>query len=86
MLEGVEKYQSVFQLMEEFDGHFIYALFEEKNEKKGLRPHTFTDWERIRIFLKFLKLCYDVTMRLLGSLYVTSNMYFQEICDIQMHL
>jgi hypothetical protein len=25
-------------------------------------------------------------MRLSGSLYVTSNMYFQEICGIQLHL
>jgi hypothetical protein len=46
----------------------------------------FVDWHRIRIFLKFLKLFYDATIRLSGSLYCISNMYFQEICGIQMHL
>jgi hypothetical protein len=51
-----------------------------------LRPPTFEDWENVRVFLKFLKLFYDVTMRLSGSLYVTSNMYFQDICGIQAHL
>jgi hypothetical protein len=54
--------------------------------KKSLGPPTYDDWARIRIFLKFLKLFYDVTMRLSGSFYVTCNMYFQEICLIQMHL
>jgi hypothetical protein len=58
----------------------------KKQGKKGLGPHTFDDWHRIRIFLKFLKVFYDATLRLSGSLYVTSNMYFQEICGIQMHL
>ncbi|XP_059451427.1 zinc finger BED domain-containing protein RICESLEEPER 2-like [Corylus avellana] len=86
MLEGAEKCQSAFQLMEEFDKNFKSALNEEKNEKEGLGPPTCVDWNRIRIFLKFLKLFYDATMRLSGSLYCTSNMYFQEVCGIQMHL
>lgn len=34
MLEGAEKCQSASKLMEEFDGHFISTLFEEKNDKK----------------------------------------------------
>jgi hypothetical protein len=86
MLEGAEKCQSAFQLMESVDKDFNIALNEEKNEKEGLGPPRFVDWNRIRIFLKFLKLFYDATMRLSGSLYCTSNMYFQEICGIQMHL
>jgi hypothetical protein len=51
-----------------------------------LGPPNYDDWERIRTFLKFLKLFYDATLRLLGSLYVTSNTYWQEICGIQMHI
>jgi hypothetical protein len=43
--------------------------------KKGLGPPNYDDWDRIRTFLKFLKLFYDATLRLSGSLYVTSNMY-----------
>ena len=76
MLEGAKKCQVAFQLMEEFDKNFKPSLTEEKNEKNGLRPPTYVDWNRIRIFLKFLKLFYDATMRLLRSLYYTSNMYF----------
>jgi len=86
MLEGAEKCRSAFELMEEYDEQFVSSLFDEKNDKKGLGPPTFADWERIRIFLKFLKLFYDAIMGLSGSLYVTSNMYVQEIYSIQMHL
>jgi hypothetical protein len=49
-------------------------------------PPTCFDWNRIKIFLKFFKLFYDATMRISRSLYCTSNMYFQEMCGIQMHL
>ncbi|XP_059431483.1 zinc finger BED domain-containing protein RICESLEEPER 2-like [Corylus avellana] len=86
MLEGAEKCQAAFQLMEELDKTFKPTLTEEKNEKNDLAPPTCADWSRIKIFLKFLKLFYDATIRILGSLYCTSNMYFQEICGIQMHL
>jgi hypothetical protein len=86
MLEGAEKCQSAFQLMEPVDKDFKIALNEEKNKKEGLGLPRFADWNRIRIFLKFLKFFCDATMRFLGSLYCTSNMYFQEICGIQMHL
>jgi hypothetical protein len=62
MLEGAEKCQYAFQLMESVDKDFKIALNEEENEKEGLEPPRFVDWNRIRIFLKFLKLFYDVTM------------------------
>jgi hypothetical protein len=76
MLKCAKKCQSAFQLMELVDKNFKIALNEEKNEKKGLRPPTFVDWNHIKIFLKFLKQFYDATMRLLRSLYCTSIMYF----------
>jgi hypothetical protein len=76
MLVGAEKCQSAFELMEEHDGNYVSSLSDEKSGKKGLGPPNYNDWARIRIFLKFLKLFYEVTMRLSGSLYVTCNMYF----------
>jgi hypothetical protein len=42
--------------------------------------------EMLGFFSSFWNLFYDVTMQLSDSLYVTSNMYFQEICGIQAHL
>jgi hypothetical protein len=86
MLDGAEKFQGAFQLVEEEDDHYGPTLFDEKNGQKGLGPPTFDDWDNVRVLTKFLKLFYDVTMRISGSLYVTSNMYVQEVGGIQSHL
>jgi hypothetical protein len=86
MLEAAGKCQNALHLMEEEDGYFVSTLFEGGQQRRGLGPPTFDDWKNVRVFLKFLKLFYDVTICLSGPLYVTSNMYFQEICGIQAHL
>jgi hypothetical protein len=43
MLEGAEKCQSVFDLLEEYDGNYVSSLSDEKNAKKGLGPPTYDD-------------------------------------------
>jgi hypothetical protein len=40
-------------------------------------------WENVWIFVKFLNFFIDITLSLFGSLYMTSNMYFQQLCIIQ---
>ena len=37
----------------------------------------------LQVFVKFLKVFYDVTTKISGSLYVTSNSYFHELWGIQ---
>ena len=37
------------------------------------------DWEKIRIFWKFLKIFYNATLRFSGANYVTSNSFFLEL-------
>jgi hypothetical protein len=43
----------------------------------------FLDWENDRAFMKFLKTFYDATLNMSGSTYVTSNLYFMQLCIIQ---
>lgn len=38
------------------------------------------------MFVKVLKVFYDPTLAFSGSLYVTSNMFFKMLCDIQKSL
>ena len=40
------------------------------------------DWEKIRIFSKFLKIFYDATLWFSGANYVTSNSFFLELMSI----
>ncbi|XP_055962311.1 zinc finger BED domain-containing protein RICESLEEPER 1-like [Mercurialis annua] len=42
----------------------------------------FLDWQVVRKFSDCLSHFYHVTLRISGSLYVTSDMHFQEICDL----
>ena len=41
------------------------------------------DWNRARVFVKFLKMFYDVTLKFSGSLHVTSNIFFKELVVMQ---
>jgi hypothetical protein len=83
MLEGAEKCQSAFELVEELDGYYGPTLWDGK---KGLGLPNCDDWARIKVFLKFLEIFHEATMRLFGSLYVTCNMYIEEVSPIQLHL
>ncbi|XVF20903.1 hypothetical protein REPUB_Repub12eG0043500 [Reevesia pubescens] len=47
---------------------------------------TETDWEHARSMLPFLKAFYDSTLRISGSLYVTSNDYFHDMFGIGMRI
>ncbi|XP_054806276.1 zinc finger BED domain-containing protein RICESLEEPER 2-like [Prosopis cineraria] len=71
MLESALKFQKAFKRLEEKDTTFAI-------DKEG--PPTIKDWENARVFVKFLKIFFDVTKKVSGSLYVTSSQYFHEFC------
>ncbi|KAG2712806.1 hypothetical protein I3760_04G143400 [Carya illinoinensis] len=81
MLEVAETYKKPFFRLEKDDDSFVRYC-----RSVNLGPPNSNDWERVRVLIKFLKIFYDATVRLSGSLYVTSNAYFQELCGIQSHL
>lgn len=41
-----------------------------------------TDWEKVRRMMKFLEIFYELTLKVSGSLYVTSNVHFIEIGEL----
>ena len=46
------------------------------------RPLNSNDWKQVKHFVVFLEVFYNVTLRLSGTLYVTSNLLFFEIVAI----
>jgi hypothetical protein len=40
------------------------------------------DWYNIRQFIKFLQVFYDVTLKISGSMYSTSNLFFDILCSV----
>ena len=70
MLKVAEQYQGAFDLLQKDDGQFVSQL-SVGGGGGGLGPPTFDDWDIVRAFMKFLKLFYEVTLRISGSLYTT---------------
>ncbi|KAL2247812.1 UNVERIFIED_CONTAM: hypothetical protein Sindi_2633500 [Sesamum indicum] len=44
------------------------------------------DWERAKVLVKFLKYFYILTLGISCALYVTSNLIFREICEVDLLL
>ena len=77
MLESAIKFQAAFDMLEEQDGKYRTELL----SSKGIP--TEEDWEYARCLLPFLKDFYTATLHISGSLYVTSNYYFDEVFGIR---
>ncbi|KAL5558847.1 hypothetical protein UlMin_035058 [Ulmus minor] len=80
MLEAALKFKKAFEILDGDANYTKYFEEERVNGKKIDGPPIHHDWEKAQVFVKFLKTFYKVTTRISGSLYVTSNLFFKEIC------
>ncbi|XP_031131843.1 zinc finger BED domain-containing protein RICESLEEPER 2-like [Ipomoea triloba] len=74
MLHTALLYQKVFEVYEDHDPSF-------KSDLGGNVPN-FLDWDAVEGLVKILKSFYEMTVRISGSLYVTSNTFFSEVSDL----
>ncbi|XP_074326787.1 zinc finger BED domain-containing protein RICESLEEPER 2-like [Apium graveolens] len=86
MLEVALKFEKAFARYEEEDDKFVRYFMEKENGKKMIGPPTSNDWECASIFVKFLATFYEVTLKFSGTLQVTSNNFYHEICEIHSQL
>ena len=77
MLEYALIFRKAFDLLENSDGG---KFFSELTKMSGVP--TDIDWDRVAYFIPFLKIFYDATLRLSGSLYATTNVYLLELVTI----
>ncbi|XP_072071791.1 zinc finger BED domain-containing protein RICESLEEPER 2-like [Arachis hypogaea] len=73
MLEAALKLRATFDLLELQDDKYINEL------SKSYGVPTDDDWTYAESILPFLKIFYDATLRISGSLDVTSNKYMKEV-------
>ena len=78
MLSTALKFQKAFERLEDEDPHYPLELSDG--------CPTTRDWDDAQYFADFLQKFYDATVRLSGSLYATSNLYFTEACAIESFL
>ena len=78
MLKTAIIYEAAFEKYEEEESSFRVELGDSIPE--------FDDWLVVKKFTSCLEHFYLTTIRISGSLYVTANMHFQEICDLNVLL
>ncbi|KAL8136052.1 hypothetical protein AgCh_010595 [Apium graveolens] len=94
MLEVAVKYEGAFIRMvvedndyeDFFKGNDLEVVGESSKKKKkkvvkGVPLHD--DFGNVNRFIKFLEIFYDVTLKLSGSKYCTSNIFFIELVKVQ---
>ena len=62
MLENVEKFQRAFERLLVNDAQYIRYFLDGGSGKIILGPTDFEDWDNVKVFVKFLKLFYEVTL------------------------
>ena len=86
MLDVALKFEKAFARYEEEDDKFISFFVDKDNVKKIIGPPTSADWDSASVFVKFLATFYEVTLKFSGTLHVTSNNFYHEICEIHSQL
>ena len=82
MLESALKFQKAFDRMEEDDENYLGYFPEDEHRRKKVGPPLFIDWENARVFVKFLEIFYDVTLKFSALFTITSNLCFHELSAI----
>ncbi|KAK1383553.1 hypothetical protein POM88_021288 [Heracleum sosnowskyi] len=94
MLEVAVKYEGAFirMVIEDNDYEAFFKVNElevvGKNSKKKKKkvvegPPLYDDFCNVNRFIKFLEIFFDVTIKLSGSKYCTSNVFFVELVKVQ---
>ncbi|TXG69334.1 hypothetical protein EZV62_004269 [Acer yangbiense] len=76
----------VCQRLLEDDGHCDLYFSEFDDGKKSVGPPKEDDWSNAKVFVQFLHVFYDTTLKFCASLSITSNMFFHELCLIPTEL
>ena len=83
MLETAQKFERAFKRYEDIDPYFKSELVIE-DEVDGIPDSN--DWANVRLMVSVLAHFYKLTLKVSGSLYVTSNLLFHEVSAVYMIL
>ncbi|KAL0541755.1 hypothetical protein IC582_021811 [Cucumis melo] len=75
MIEVVVKFEKTFARLEDEDASYRHDMSLNKE-----------DWTNARMLIRFLKVFYDVTLKISGSLYTTSNLVFHQITVVRNYI
>ena len=76
MQYAAQKFKKVFERFDEMNSYFKSELV----LVEALPDND--DWENVRKLVIFLENFHELTLKVPGSLYVITNKFFEELCDI----
>ncbi|CAN1340483.1 Zinc finger BED domain-containing protein RICESLEEPER 2 [Linum perenne] len=82
MLEHAEPYENAFRCYESMVPSFVTDLNKVLHAGVVVGPPGPNDWIKVRWMMEYLKKFYDLTCLVSGTSYVTSHLFFKEMCDL----
>ncbi|XP_075095352.1 zinc finger BED domain-containing protein RICESLEEPER 2-like [Nicotiana tabacum] len=87
MLETAQNFEKAFDKFHLFDDGFSTHLCTHICEDGNVAgPFVCDDWVNVRNVINFLERFHELTEKVSGSRYVTSNCHFEDICELDSHL
>ncbi|XP_075077365.1 zinc finger BED domain-containing protein RICESLEEPER 2-like [Nicotiana tabacum] len=87
MLATAQNFEKAFDKLHLFDDGFSTHLCTHAFEDGNVAgPFVCDDWVNVRNVIKFLEIFHELTEKVSGSRYVTSNCHFEDICELDSHL
>ncbi|KAH0636238.1 hypothetical protein KY289_036153 [Solanum tuberosum] len=87
MLDTAEKFEKAFERFDLYDGNFNSFLATDVCEDGSIAGSIqYEDWANVRNITKFLEKFYELTLKVSGSRYVTCNVHFEDICELDAYL
>uniref|UniRef100_A0A3Q7GHJ3 HAT C-terminal dimerisation domain-containing protein n=1 Tax=Solanum lycopersicum TaxID=4081 RepID=A0A3Q7GHJ3_SOLLC len=87
MLDTTEKFEKAFERFDLYDGNFNSFLATDICEDGSIAESIqYEDWANVRNVTKFLEKFYELTLKVSGSRYVTCNVHFEDICELDAYL
>uniref|UniRef100_A0A3Q7G771 hAT-like transposase RNase-H fold domain-containing protein n=1 Tax=Solanum lycopersicum TaxID=4081 RepID=A0A3Q7G771_SOLLC len=84
ILSRVIEYEgAIVEYVDRDIGLALYLKFVDKNSAGTLLSN---DWEGVKRIIIFLEMFFDLTLKISGSQYVTSDLHFLEICQVGVYL
>ena len=87
MLDTAEKFEKAFERFDLYDGNFNSFLATDVCEDGSIAGSIqYEDWANVRNVTKFLEKIYELTLKVSGSQYITCNVHFEDICELDAYL
>ncbi|XP_070022266.1 zinc finger BED domain-containing protein RICESLEEPER 1-like [Nicotiana sylvestris] len=86
MLSRAIEYERAIKEYSDHAGLSRYLMFDAILDGKPVGMLTRTDWDDVKRIAQFLEIFYNLTLKVSGSLYVTSNAHFLEIGQVSIYL